>query len=80
MNAPLRHHGRLRTEIQHACARKNRYANVETAVAMGMQQEGYHSESKLFFYKCDICQGFHLTKNPYNRSGRRNKRCNLDAF
>lgn len=78
MTAPLRQNGKFRAKIVTSCSSKNRYSNVETAVAMGLQQEEIYPDKKLFCYRCEVCAGWHITKYPRSPNGTRNRRCSLD--
>lgn len=62
MTAPLRRNGRLITDIVKGCERKHRHPDEFVARAAGQARQE-QSGVKLYVYLCEICRGWHLTKN-----------------
>ena len=79
MTAPSRINGRHREAIDATCAKKNRYADMHTAIAMGASRsevEGY----QLYCYRCPVCAGWHLTRSNNGRNGNPSIPCKLEVF
>ncbi len=57
----------LNKRKQH-CKRKIRYSDINMALAGAMTTIENGGKGKLYYYKFDLCNGYHLTRNP--NSGR----------
>lgn len=79
MTAPRKDHGVNRDKIERSCTSKNRHPDVYTVVAIGITQSE-RSGVKLYYYLCEICEGWHLTKNRYSPAGKRHPQCKEQAF
>lgn len=61
------------------CKSKNRYADIFTAIAMGVtrsEDEGI----PLYTYRCEVCSGWHLTKDRRPMNGNLKTRCDLSVY
>ncbi|RKE36656.1 hypothetical protein B0G76_2858 [Paraburkholderia sp. BL23I1N1] len=67
MNAPLRSHGLEVTAIVRRCAGKNRYPDEATARAAGLHYIEVGQSPELWFYRCQICNGYHLSSKDNGR-------------
>ena len=58
------------------CKNKVRYTDINMALAGAMStlESNNRKGNKLYYYKCDICNGYHLTRNP---GGGKNTLCNV---
>lgn len=63
MTAPTRQNGYEVARVERACIRKLRYPDEMTARAAGMHYIDRGEATKLFWYPCPHCAGFHLTSN-----------------
>ena len=43
---------------RNTCDKKRRYSDIPSAMAMAMGRD-----EKLYYYRCKLCAGYHLTKN-----------------
>src|SRR5579863_3910362 len=67
MTAPKRTNGMLRTELTRMCAGKNRYPDVLTASAAGAHYIEIDQLKALWWYRCPVCKGIHLTKTNHGK-------------
>lgn len=44
------------------CSNKKRYNNQTNAIAIALTMIENGAEDPLFYYKCDLCNGYHITK------------------
>ena len=79
MTAPSRSHGRFVDEIASFCAKKNRYTDIFTAIAIGVRQKEIGG-IQLYTYRCPACRGWHLTKSKHGRNGNPVIKCSLKSF
>ena len=45
------------------CDAKKRYQNPSMAIASVLTYEDGGCEDILYYYKCDLCHGYHITKS-----------------
>ena len=69
MSAPLRRNGHLVSHIVRGCESKRRFSDEYGARAAG-QITGEEKQLKLYIYPCDLCRGWHLTRNKQQRKDR----------
>lgn len=66
MTAPLRRNGKLVAVIERSCAAKKRYPDDIVARIVGQVQQEYWG-FKMYIYPCEICRGWHLTKQKQSK-------------
>ena len=67
MTQPLRKSGMLVSHILRGCENKRRFPDEYVVRAVG-QQVAADNDRKMYFYKCTLCRGYHLTTNKQNSS------------
>lgn len=62
MTQPLRRNGILLSTILRGCEGKRRYPDEHVVRAMAQSQQEL-AAVPMYFYKCKLCRGWHLTRN-----------------
>jgi len=58
---------RMNRKIATNCDNKKRYTDIAQAFAGAMRTiESVEHIDEMFYYKCNLCHGYHLTKNKGN--------------
>lgn len=66
MTQPLRKSGMLVAHILRGCEGKRRYSDEYGARAAG-QCPQVENQVKLYMYPCELCRGWHLTRNKQRK-------------
>lgn len=67
MTQPLRRSGMLVSAILRGCENKRRFPDEFVARAVG-QGVAERNAVKMYWYQCEICRGYHLTKSPQRKA------------
>jgi 3-methyladenine DNA glycosylase AlkD len=71
MTEPLKRNGYTIAQRRKMCTGKFRFADEMTVIAQGLRslETIDNGTKKLYYYKCKLCKGWHLTKTSYNNHG-----------